>query len=63
MSANGPNLITLAVSDIISPSHFPDLAVIELNLFQREGPDAPHDLRAPADHIYAGLRDADRRRY
>ena len=47
----------IAVPDLISPSYFPALAAVELGFFQREGLDATHDLRAPADRTYTDLRD------
>ena len=49
----------IAFPDMISPSYFPALAAVELGLFLREGLDVTHELRAPADRTYEGLRDGD----
>ena len=49
-------MMKLAVPDIISNSHFPAIAAIELELFRKEGLEVDLELIFPVDKAYAALR-------
>jgi ABC-type nitrate/sulfonate/bicarbonate transport system substrate-binding protein len=52
-----PRRLKLAVPDMISNSHFPAIAAIELGFFREEGFDVDLELLFPVDKTYIALRD------